>query len=283
MCTTPARRWTPAPSPLPNYENKGWSTEGTDSASHSYLGASALGVVTLARTPSPYIKLYAEAIAKYEYIPVFDSSLWVAADVLAAGSMTYAVEAVGPPGKVKAIVNAEAVATIPSSNGAAASALIQLDFDLVGPTVAVISEQSSFDSGNGIGIDNTAFWFTSNANPVTLQANTIYYVMMSLTLQAHSETENFKASAKLDPIFTLIGDNAELYSLAFSPGVGNAATSAPNSTWVMLSFGFFALGLLARGRRSRFEARWDQPLARSLPSANRPRPCQKPIPNAVSS
>ena len=99
------------PSPLPNYENKGWSTEGTDSASHSYLGASALGVVTLARTPSPYIKLYAEAIAKYEYIPVFDSSLWVAADVLAAGSMTYAVEAVGPPGKVKAIVNAEAVAT----------------------------------------------------------------------------------------------------------------------------------------------------------------------------
>ena len=58
-------------------------------------------------------------------------------------------------------------------------------------------------------------------------------------------------TAYVDPQITVVGPNADLYSLYFSSGVGNTVGDVPElSTWAMMLLGFAGLGFTAYRRAS---------------------------------
>lgn len=65
------------------------------------------------------------------------------------------------------------------------------------------------------------------------------------------------ASAYVDPHFFLPPDEASLYTLDFSPGIGNTPmTSIPEpSTRMMIMLGFLGIGIASAGRNQRAQAR----------------------------
>jgi len=161
-------------------------------------------------------------------------------------SLTYQFEVIGPSGSVPIFVSAAGTA---SGTGIVyydeLSALLSISGGSIGGTggnpYAGIFENTA---GPGSWTLNGTYQF---------QANTIYTVTLSVNGGSSVGLgESGSYSASVDPTFEITDpDYANLYSLDFSPGIENVATTPLPSSWTMMSsaFAFFA-GLVLFRRKS---------------------------------
>jgi hypothetical protein len=177
----------------------------------------------------------------------------------ATGTLTYTVEAAGPPGHTIPLeVQAFGSASILRSDiGSGANAELEIDLD----------------NPNNTPAENTHTFMASAADPLianqglsVFYVNTTYMVEadtpITVTVMANAYADAYVGSppdptitdvgmeAIVDPYFSIDPSFAEadLYQIALSPGVGNEPfpglpTTVPEpSTWAMMLFGFVALG-----------------------------------------
>jgi hypothetical protein len=59
-------------------------------------------------------------------------------------------------------------------------------------------------------------------------------------------------SAFVDPLFSVVGPDANLYTFDFSDGIGNSVGGVPEpSTWAMMILGFAAIGFMTYRQKSK--------------------------------
>lgn len=159
-----------------------------------------------------------------------------------SGILIYAIEILGPAGKVPVLVDVSGGASASSvANDPFAGFAMKSLWRLEDATQTVFSE--GIDTGQLSGIFNESFGHTV---ALTLTANHVYRVTMvadAFAAAGSSGTSAF-ATAFIDPTFSFGSGVGPEYSFLLSEGVGNsAATSVPEPT----SFALFITCMIALG------------------------------------
>jgi hypothetical protein len=164
-------------------------------------------------------------------------------------TLTYELEVLGRPGND----------TIPILIDVSGRVFAHLGADLSGTAVAQsnwafedVSLGPVFSDALDSGVQHDDFSQNfSHTVFVTVTANHIYGVTMSVDLQIGGGNSGANGTAIIDPVFSFAPGVDPAYSFQFSDGIGNSLLPAipePSSV-VLLSAGAITIGLLRRGRR----------------------------------
>jgi len=172
----------------------------------------------------------------------------------AVATLTYELEVLGPPGSVPIQIDVSGRVTGHTSDVfGSATLLLQskwaIEDVVLGPVFS-----DAIDSG--VQHDDFARSF-SHTVLVTMPANHIHRVTMSVDVEAGGGTTGTNATALIDPVFSFAPGVDPAYSFQFSDGIGNSSIPAipEPSSIVLLSTGAIIIGLLRRARRKQRVAR----------------------------
>jgi hypothetical protein len=167
----------------------------------------------------------------------------------ATATLTYEMEVLGPSGSVPIMVDVSGrvFAHVGLDRSATAVAQSKWSFEDIslGP---VFSE--ALDTG--VQHDDFSQSFSHTVS-VTVTANHIHLVTLSVDLQIAGGNFGANGTAIIDPVFSFAPGVDPAYSFQFSDGIGNSSIPAvpePDSV-VLLSAGGIAIGLLRRRSRLR--------------------------------
>jgi hypothetical protein len=202
-------------------------------------GATASGSFSFSQNPSPSMTMFGTVWAA----PANGADASVS---IGNATLTYLMQIAGPTPFVSVQVDAHGSVTVSSiAAGGSSNNFAQVSFGIAGEffdTALVNTSQ---------GLTTKTF---NDTNTYTLATNYQYSVMLYANLYASSSgnygggTATF--SGFIDPTFTVVGDNADAYTLSFSPGIGNSVGAVPEpSTWAMMILGFGGLGFMAYRRK----------------------------------
>lgn len=204
----------------------------------SYLGAN----VSSALTPAPTLE--ATATVQGDGHGVVSSSL---------ASVTYSFIISGPAEtNVPVLVDAFGSVAVSWNSVASVSWGVDAQFQIhqLGTSNVAISQALRLDLYNPSQASNSFRIFDT----YNFQSNTEYRVTMltHTNVSALGGSDSATARAFVDPVFTIGGANANLFSLTFSDGIGNARTAngVPDmgQTATLLAFGLLGLTALRRRR-----------------------------------
>jgi hypothetical protein len=202
-------------------------------------GATASGSFSFSQNPSPSMTMFGTASAVG--VNGADASVNIGNATLA-----YLMQITGPTPFVSVQVDAHGSVTVSSiAAGGSSNNYAQVFFGVAG---------EFFDSAlvnTSEGLITKTF---DDTKTYTLATNHQYSLMLYANLYA-SVSGNYGGgtatfSGFIDPTFTVVGENANAYTLSFSPGIGNSVGAVPEpSTWAMMILGFCGLGFMAYRRK----------------------------------
>ena len=179
----------------------------------------------------------------------------------AVATLTYELEILGPPGSVPILIDVAGRVSAHVGLDRSATALAQSNWSFEDVVLGPVSSDA-LDSG--VQHDDFSQVF-SHTVFVTVTANHIHRVTMSVDLQVGGGNFGANGTAFIDPVFSFASGVDPSYSFQFSEGIGNSSVPAvtePDSV-LLLSAGALAIALLRR-RSSRTSR------AGSPPTAGRP-------------
>jgi len=172
----------------------------------------------------------------------------------AVATLTYELEILGPPGSVPIQIDVSGRVTGHTSDVfGSATLLLQSKWGIEDVALGPVFSDA-IDSG--VQHDDFARSF-SHTVLVTMTANSIHRVTMSVDVEAGGGTTGTNATALIDPVFSFAPGVDPAYSFQFSDGIGNSSIPAipEPSSIVLLSTGAIIIGLLRRARRKQRVAR----------------------------
>jgi len=165
----------------------------------------------------------------------------------AAATLTYEWEILGPPGSVPILIDVSGRVFAHVGLDRSATALAQSNWSFEDVLLGTVSSDA-LDSGVQHDDFSQAF---SHTVFVTVTANHIFRVTMSVDLQVGGGNFGANGTAFIDPVFSFAPGVDPAYSFQFSDGIGNSSIPAipePSSV-VLLSTGAIAIALLGKARR----------------------------------
>ena len=167
----------------------------------------------------------------------------------AVATLTYELEILGPPGNVPIPILIDVSGRVFAHVGLdrSATALAQSNWGIEDVSLGPVFSDA-LDSG--VQHDDFSQNF-SHTVFVTVIANHIHRVTMSVDLEVGGGNFGANGTAFIDPVFSFAPGVDPAYSFQFSDGIGNSSLPAipePSSV-VLLSAGAITIGLLGRARR----------------------------------
>ncbi len=167
----------------------------------------------------------------------------------AVATLTYELEILGPPGNVPIPILIDVSGRVFAHVGLdrSATALAQSNWGIEDVSLGPVFSDA-LDSG--VQHDDFSQNF-SHTVFVTVIANHIHRVTMSVDLEVGGGNFGANGTAFIDPVFSFAPGVDPAYSFQFSDGIGNSSIPAipePSSV-VLLSAGAITIGLLGRARR----------------------------------
>ena len=167
----------------------------------------------------------------------------------ATATLTYELEILGRPGNDSIPIQIDASGRVFAHLGAdlSGTALAQSKWAFEDVSLGFVFSDA-LDSG--VQHDDFSQSF-SHTVFLTMTANHIYGVTMSVDLEIGGGNSGANGTAIIDPVFSFAPGVDPAYSFQFSDGIGNSSIPAipePSSV-VLLSTGAIAIGLLCRARR----------------------------------
>jgi len=163
----------------------------------------------------------------------------------ASAILTYELEILGPPGPVPILIDVSGRVFAHVGEDRSATALAQSNWSFEDVSTGPVFSEA-LDSG----LQHDDFSQSFNHTVfVTVTANHIHRVTMSVDLQIGGGNFGANGTAIIDPVFSFAPGVDPAYSFLFSDGIGNSsipATPEPRSV-VLLSAGVIAMCIL-RGR-----------------------------------
>ena len=162
----------------------------------------------------------------------------------AAATLTYELEVLGPPGSVPILIDVSGLVFADVGLDRSATEIAQSNWSfedvVLGPVYS-----DALDSG----LQHEDFSQTfSHTVFVTVTANHIHRVTMSVDLQVGGGNFGANGAALIDPVFSFAPGVDPSYSFQFSDGIGNSSIPAVPEPYsvLLLSVGAIAIGLLRR-------------------------------------
>jgi hypothetical protein len=165
----------------------------------------------------------------------------------ATATLTYELEILGPNGSVPVLIDVSGRVFAHLGADLSGTALAQSNWAFEDVSLGPVFSDA-LDSG--VQHDDFSQSF-SHTVFVTVTANHIYGVTMSVDLQIGGGNSGANGTAIIDPVFSFAPGVDPAYSFQFSDGIGNSLLPAipePSSV-VLLSAGAITIGLLRRARR----------------------------------
>ena len=167
----------------------------------------------------------------------------------AVATLTYELEILGPPGNVPIPILIDVSGRVFAHVGLdrSATALAQSNWAFEDVSLGPVFSDA-LDSG--VQHDDFSQNF-SHTVFVTVIANHIHRVTMSVDLEIGGGNSGANGTAIIDPVFSFAPGVDPAYSFQFSDGIGNSSLPAipEPSSIVLLSAGAITIGLLRRARR----------------------------------
>lgn len=165
----------------------------------------------------------------------------------ATATLTYELEILGPAGSVPILIDVSGAVFAHVGLDRSATALAQSSWGIEDVSLGPVFSDA-LDSG--VQHDDFSQNF-SHTVFVTVTANHIHRVTMSVDLEVGGGNFGANGTAFIDPVFSFAPGVDPAYSFQFSDGIGNSSIPAipePSSV-VLLGTGAITLGLLRRARR----------------------------------
>lgn len=201
-------------------------------------GATASGSLTFSETPSPSLTMSGTAWT----VGVNGANAQVN---IGNANLNYTMFIEGPTPTVQVKVDAHGAVTVSSIAAGGSNDFATVYFGVAGQ----FFNTATVGTGNGL-ITNSF----DNTNTYVLSTNYAYsldlygHLQVSVSGNQGGGTSTF--SGWIDPTFTIVGDNADAYTISFSPGIGNSMGAVPEpSTWAMMMLGFAGVGFMAFRRK----------------------------------
>jgi PEP-CTERM motif len=213
------------------------SDGGQIQATYEESAASAYASFAFRQYPSPGMNMYGFA----QSIGINGAG---AAANIGNAMMNYSIVILGPTAVAQVQVNAKGAVTVSAiAGGGSSNNSAEVIFGIAGEF-----SDKAFVGTSGL---TTSSFNATYTRP--LHTNQVYNVYLYGNLYA-SVSGNLgggdaEFSGYIDPTFKVVGDNADAYTLVFSPGIGNVDAVPEPSTWAMMILGFLGLGRLAYRRK----------------------------------
>jgi hypothetical protein len=167
----------------------------------------------------------------------------------ASATLTYEMEILGPNGSVPILIDVSGAVNAHVGLDGSATALAQSSWSFEDVSLGPVFSDA-LDSG--VRHDDFSQNF-SHTVFVTVTANHIHRVTMSVDLQVGGGNFGANGTTFIDPVFSFAPGVDPAYSFQFSDGIGNSSIAAvpePDSV-LLLSAGAIAIGFLRRRSRLR--------------------------------